>query len=66
MKNKTALGVVLLFITALVWGLAFVAQSVGSESLGVFTFSASRMLLGGLALLPVALIKFALEYKNLP
>lgn len=64
MKNKTALGFVLLFITALVWGLAFVAQSVGSESLGVFTFSASRMLLGGLALLPVALIKFALEYKK--
>lgn len=64
MKNKTALGVVLLLITALVWGLAFVAQSVGGEAIGGFTFSASRMLLGGLALLPVALVKFILEYKK--
>ncbi|MBQ7906341.1 MAG: DMT family transporter [Clostridia bacterium] len=64
MKNKTALGVVLLLITAFVWGLAFVAQSVGGEAIGGFTFSTARMLLGGVALLPVALTKFLLDRKK--
>ena len=43
----------LLVLTALIWGSAFVAQSVGMDYLGPFTFNSLRCLLGGLVLLPV-------------
>ena len=55
-KGKKALGSVLLLLTALIWGIAFVAQSVGMESVGPFTFSAVRILLGAAVLIPVAII----------
>ena len=42
MKNKTALGTIILFITALIWGLAFVFQRTGMESVGPLTFMAAR------------------------
>ena len=55
---KTQLkGAVLLLLTAFIWGVAFVAQSVGMESVGAFTFSAVRMLMGAAVLLPVILVK---------
>ena len=43
----------LLVLTALIWGSAFVAQSVGMDYMGPFTFNSLRCLLGGLVLLPV-------------
>lgn len=43
----------LLVLTALIWGSAFVAQSVGMDYLGPFTFNSLRCLMGGLVLLPV-------------
>ena len=43
----------LLVLTALIWGVAFVAQSVGNEYVGPFTFNAVRSLLGGAVLLPL-------------
>ena len=46
---------VLLLITATIWGLSFVAQSVGMDHVGPFTFTASRMFLGALVLLPFVL-----------
>lgn len=45
----------LLFLTAFIWGTAFVAQSVGMDHIGPFTFNAVRSLVGGLALIPVIL-----------
>ena len=45
----------LLVLTALIWGVAFVAQSVGMDYVGPFTFNAVRSLIGGLALLPCIL-----------
>lgn len=41
---------------AVIWGFAFVAQSVGMEYVGPFTFQAVRSLIGAAALLPVILI----------
>ena len=38
----------LLFLTAVIWGVAFVAQSAGMEHLGPFTYNSVRSLLGGL------------------
>ena len=46
----------LLFLTAFIWGTAFVAQSVGMDHIGPFTFNAVRSLVGGIAMLPVILI----------
>lgn len=51
MKQKIR-GMLLLLITATIWGTAFVAQSVGLEHLGTFTFNAIRSLIGAIVLLP--------------
>ena len=53
MKLKNAL---ILLLTATIWGVAFVAQSVGG-SVGTFTFNATRSILGFLFLLIVILIQ---------
>ncbi len=47
---------ILLFLTAIIWGFAFVAQRVGAEYVGAFTFNGIRFLLGALSLIPVILI----------
>ena len=54
--NKNLRGALILLLAAIIWGFAFVAQSVGMENVGAFTFQASRMLLASLVLLPTALI----------
>lgn len=43
----------MLVLTALIWGSAFVAQSVGMDYIGPFTFNSLRCFLGGAVLLPV-------------
>lgn len=48
MKNNA-----LLVLTALIWGCAFVAQSVGMDYVGPFTFNMARFLIGAVVLLPV-------------
>lgn len=52
MKNSA-----LLFLTAAIWGVAFVAQRVGMDYVGPFTFNAVRFLLGGTVLLPFLMWK---------
>ena len=48
----------LLLLTAVVWGVAFVAQSVGMEYIGPFTFNAIRNLIGAVVLIPcIALLQ---------
>lgn len=42
----------LLLLTATIWGVAFVAQSVGMDYVGPFTFNAVRNLIGAVVLLP--------------
>ena len=48
MKNN-----ILLVLTALIWGCAFVAQSVGMDYVGPFTFNMARFLIGAIVLLPL-------------
>ena len=53
-QNSTqARGVVLLMLTAIIWGLSFVAQSAGMDSIDAFTFSTFRSLIGAAVLVPV-------------
>lgn len=56
-KKKQLLGVMLLLLTALIWGVAFVAQSVGMDSVEGFTFNGIRILIGAFVLLPVVLVR---------
>jgi len=44
---------ILLLLTAIIWGFAFVAQRVGMNYVGPFTFNGMRFVLGSLSLLPL-------------
>ena len=46
-----------LSLTALIWGVAFVFQSMGNDHMGAFSFTSVRYLLGGLVLVPFVLLK---------
>lgn len=52
---KKASGSLMLLLTALIWGAAFVAQRTGMDHVGPFTFQVARGLLGALSLLPIIL-----------
>ena len=54
----------LLFVTAVVWGVAFVAQSVGMDYVGPFTFNCIRCLIGAVVLVPC--IWFLDRWKQRP
>ena len=56
MNQFPAKNLFLLFLTAFIWGTAFVAQAVGMDHIGPFTFNAVRSLVGGIALIPVILV----------
>ncbi len=64
MKNKKMLGNILLTLTALIWGTAFVGQRVGMESIEPITFGAARMALAAVAVGIVALIVIKKERAN--
>ncbi len=55
MTNKALRADALLLFTALIWGLAFVAQRVGMDFMGPLTFNGLRFALGSLALWPVVM-----------
>lgn len=52
-KSTTYKNSFLLLLTAAIWGVAFVAQSVGMDYVGPFTFNSVRSFLGCLVLLPI-------------
>lgn len=56
-KSNNVRSCIYLSMTALIWGVAFVFQSMGNNYMGPFTFTSSRYLLGFLVLLPIILIK---------
>lgn len=65
-KTKTQLkGVLMLLLTAFVWGSSFVAQSVGMEDVEAFTFNGIRTLMGAAVLIPFILIRDKISAKGL-
>ncbi|MDO5539241.1 MAG: DMT family transporter [Eubacteriales bacterium] len=52
MRQSQMRNSLILLLTATIWGVAFVAQSVGMDYVGPFTFNCVRSLIGGLVLLP--------------
>ena len=57
-------GSILLLITAMIWGSAFVAQRAGMEYIGPFTFNGIRSIVGFLVLIPVILMLDAQREKE--
>ena len=53
LENKKIISALLLLLASVVWGGAFVAQSLAGESIGTLTFNGIRFLIGGLCLLPL-------------
>ena len=64
MKTSDRKSILMLSLTAIIWGAAFVAQSVGMDYVGPFTFNAARSFLGGLVLIPFILLTDRLAVKN--
>ncbi len=61
MKNKSMIGNILLVLTALIWGTAFVFQRMGVQNVEPMTFNSSRMLLAAVA---VGIVAFILGRKD--
>ncbi len=55
MRSKTLVSSLLLLLAALIWGSAFIAQSLGMEHIRPLTFVSVRSFIGCLALIPVLL-----------
>jgi drug/metabolite transporter (DMT)-like permease len=53
MKNQTVKADLLLLLTAAIWGFAFVAQRVGMDYVGPYTYNAVRFAIGSASLLPL-------------
>jgi len=53
MEQKTFKADLLLILTAAIWGFAFVAQRVGMDYIGPYTYNALRFTLGSASLLPL-------------
>lgn len=64
MKNKAMLGNLCLILTALIWGCAFVAQSVGMEYVEPITFNGIRCIIGGIVLIIANLAFDSIKKKN--
>ena len=54
----------MLLVTAAIWGFAFVAQSMGMDYVGPFTFQSVRSLLGAIVLIPVIFVSRGIKKKN--
>ena len=65
MKNKFK-GIILLTIATVIWGSTFVAQSVGMDHIGPFTFQAVRCFLAVFGMIPVIIVsdKFKKDGKT--
>ena len=57
MNKKTLQGMLLLFIATWAWGVAFVAQSVGTGYMNAFAFNCIRNFIGAAVLVPVIMLR---------
>ena len=64
MKKTSLRNPLLLLLTAVIWGVAFVAQSVGMDYVGGFTFNCTRCIIGGTVLIPCIFLLDRLKGKT--
>ena len=60
--NKNLISLICAISCSFLWGSAFIAQDMGMDYIGPFSFSAGRMFLGFIALIPFF---FIFEYKKI-
>lgn len=63
MKNKY--GIIMLLITAILWGAGFVAQYIGGEHLESFSFTSLRCLVGAIFILLTIIVDNIKKYKKI-
>ena len=64
MKKSQLKGIIMLFLTAFIWGSSFVSQSLGMQSVEAFTFNGIRTLFGAATLLPFIIITDLVKIKK--
>lgn len=64
MRTHKVRNTIFLFLTAMIWGAAFVAQSVSMDYIGPFTFICLRSVIGGLFLIPVIIVIDSIRKKS--
>ncbi len=64
MKSTKVRNSFFLVLTALIWGVAFVAQSEGGKAVGPYSFNSIRSLIGALVLVPVIMLLDRLKMTN--
>jgi drug/metabolite transporter (DMT)-like permease len=57
MKNKNTFGIIMLLITSIIWGIAFVFQRTGMDHIEPVTFNAVRMSAGAIFIATVCIIR---------
>lgn len=65
MKKQETLGNTLLLLTALIWGIAFVAQKQGMDHVGPFTFCGVRFIFSAVFVLMVVIIRDLVFHKKI-
>lgn len=65
MKKKQVIGSILLFMTSIIWGCAFVAQKVGMDYIGPFTFCGIRFIFSAVFLFLITTLRDFIFYKKL-
>lgn len=63
MKRKNA---IILTLTALIWGVAFVAQSEGGDAVGAYSFNCIRSFIGSFALIPAIMLLDKMGFCHKP
>ncbi|MGN1295992.1 MAG: DMT family transporter [Bacilli bacterium] len=56
MKKQEVFGLIILFICAVIWGSAFIAQSMAAGKIGAWMYNGCRFLVGGIILIPLIII----------
>jgi drug/metabolite transporter (DMT)-like permease len=64
MKKHKTIGTVMLLTAAMIWGMSFVAQTVGMDYVGPFTFNGLRSFLAAAALTGYCLVTEGLRKKR--
>ena len=61
--NKKTKGILLLLVTSLIWGLAFIFQSAAAESINAFLFNGLRFIIGSICFIPL-LYKYKIRFNR--
>lgn len=63
MKKQQMIGIITCLVTALIWGVTFIAQDVAAETVEPFTFQCTRSVLAAAVLIPAALVKYRVSAR---